>query len=185
VEPIKAVIEAEPSFGYRTVANLLGFNKNTVQRIFRIKGWQVRKRPVGFLPRIEALPSEAARPDECCAANHPVRFGEQRLFQRRGVPHAAGDEVMKLVVADLAVPRRHGLHALAITCTDQSRYINRAHPRPRLVPKSVNKGSEPLLKIGPPALLHSRPSKTPTTHESRKMIQGNPKSARSLKNLPK
>ncbi len=33
VEPIKAMIEAEPSFGYRTVANLLGFNKNTVQRL--------------------------------------------------------------------------------------------------------------------------------------------------------
>jgi putative transposase len=64
VEPIKAMIEEEPSFGYRTVANLLGFNKNTVQRIFRIKGWQVRKRPVGFRPRIEALPSVATRPDE-------------------------------------------------------------------------------------------------------------------------
>ena len=31
-EPIKALIEDEPSFGYRTVANLLGFNKNTVDR---------------------------------------------------------------------------------------------------------------------------------------------------------
>ena len=34
-EPIKAMIEKEPSFGYRTVAWLLGFNKNTVQRVFR------------------------------------------------------------------------------------------------------------------------------------------------------
>jgi len=32
--PIKAMIEQEPSFGYRTVASLLGFSKNTVQRIF-------------------------------------------------------------------------------------------------------------------------------------------------------
>ena len=39
------MIEAEPSFGYRTVANLLGFNKNTVQRIFQIKGWQVPEAP--------------------------------------------------------------------------------------------------------------------------------------------
>ena len=46
-EPIKAMIEEEPSFGYRTVANLLGFNKNTVQRIFKLKGWQVRKRAIG------------------------------------------------------------------------------------------------------------------------------------------
>lgn len=63
-EPIKALIEEEPSFGYRTVAGLLGMNKNTVQRIFQLKGWQVRKRAVGFRPRIEALPSVARRPDE-------------------------------------------------------------------------------------------------------------------------
>lgn len=63
-ERIKALIEKEPSFGYRTVAGLLGMNKNTVQRIFQLKGWQVRKRAVGFRPRIEALPSVAKRPDE-------------------------------------------------------------------------------------------------------------------------
>lgn len=62
--PIKAMIEAEPSFGYRKVAWLLGFNKNTVQRIFQIKGWQVRKRPIGMRPRIEALPSVATVPNE-------------------------------------------------------------------------------------------------------------------------
>lgn len=49
-EPIKVMIEQEPSFGYRTVAWLLGFNKNTVQRIFQIKGWQVRKRWGGRPP---------------------------------------------------------------------------------------------------------------------------------------
>lgn len=63
-EPIKAMIEQEPSFGYRTVAGLLDMNKNTVQRIFQIMGWQVRKRPIGHRPRIEALPSVAASPDE-------------------------------------------------------------------------------------------------------------------------
>ncbi len=54
-EPIKTMIEAEPSFGYRTVAGLLRLNKNTVQRIFQIKGWQVRKRSIGSRPRIQAL----------------------------------------------------------------------------------------------------------------------------------
>src|SRR3546814_15278510 len=39
-------------------------NKNTVQRIFQIKGWQVRKRAVGNRPRIEALPSVAMAPDQ-------------------------------------------------------------------------------------------------------------------------
>ena len=63
-EPIKALIEEEPSFGHRTVAWLLGFNKNTVQRIFQIQGWQVRQRPVGSRPRIEAKPSVAAAPNE-------------------------------------------------------------------------------------------------------------------------
>ena len=51
VQPIKEMIEQNPSFGYRTVAYLLEFNKNTVQRIFQHKGWQVRKRPVGMRPR--------------------------------------------------------------------------------------------------------------------------------------
>src|SRR5690625_1504648 len=63
-KPIKAMIEENPSFGYRTVAWLLGFNKNTVQRIFQLKGWQVRKRSIGFRPRVEALPSVAAAPNE-------------------------------------------------------------------------------------------------------------------------
>jgi putative transposase len=63
-EPIKALIEAEPSYGYRTVAGLLGMNKNTVQRIFQLKGWQVRKRAIGHRPRIEALPSVASSPNE-------------------------------------------------------------------------------------------------------------------------
>ena len=58
------MIEKEPSFGYRTVAWLLGFNKNTVQRIFQIKGWQVRKRAVGMRARIKAVPSVAAAPNE-------------------------------------------------------------------------------------------------------------------------
>jgi putative transposase len=64
VKPIKAMIEENPSFGYRTVAHLLGMNKNTLQRIFHLKGWQVRKRPVGFRPCIQALPSAAKGPDE-------------------------------------------------------------------------------------------------------------------------
>jgi len=63
-EPIKAMIEENPSFGYRTVAHLLDFNKNTVQRIFQLKGWQVKKRPVGFRPRVQALPSVAQAPNE-------------------------------------------------------------------------------------------------------------------------
>jgi putative transposase len=60
---VKALIEAEPSFGYRTVASLLGMNKNTVQRLFQLHGWQVRQRAIGQRPRVEALPSVATMPD--------------------------------------------------------------------------------------------------------------------------
>lgn len=44
--------------------HLLDMNKNTVQRIFQLKGWQVRKRAIGFRPRIQALPSVAQAPNE-------------------------------------------------------------------------------------------------------------------------
>lgn len=73
VTPVKALIEENPSFGYRIVAHLLRFNKNTVQRIFQLKGWQVRKRPVGFRPRIQSLPSVGGR-------------GTQRALGHRHVP---------------------------------------------------------------------------------------------------
>jgi len=63
-EPIKAMIKEEPSFGYRTVAALLGFNKNNVQRIFQLRGWQVKKRPIGFRPSVQALPSVATAPNQ-------------------------------------------------------------------------------------------------------------------------
>jgi len=63
-KPIKAMIEADPSFGYRTVAGLLKMNKNTVQRIFQIRGWQVKQRAIGFRPRVQSMPSVAASPDE-------------------------------------------------------------------------------------------------------------------------
>jgi len=69
-EPIKEMIEAESSFGYRTVAALLGMNRNTVRRIFQLKGWQVRKRALGQRPRIEAkvkIPREL--PDQRCATD--------------------------------------------------------------------------------------------------------------------
>src|ERR1017187_2182853 len=119
------------------------------------------------------------------AANHPVGFGEQGLLEWRGVPHAAGDEVMKLVVADLAVARRHRLDALAIASADQPRNINRAHPCPCLVPESTEERRQPSSKIRLPGFVHGRPSVLPTTHESRNARSGNPKNARLLKKMPK
>jgi putative transposase len=83
--PIKAMIEKEPSFGYRTVAWLLGMNKNTVQRIFQIKGWQVMKRPIGMRPRIEAVPSVAKTPNERPLSAMQASPAGQRVY--RSVPY--------------------------------------------------------------------------------------------------
>jgi len=66
---IKRVIDTLPYAGYRTVAWLLGENKNTVQRIFQLKGWQVRKRRSGHRPRVQSLPSAASRPNESWATD--------------------------------------------------------------------------------------------------------------------
>lgn len=63
-KPIKEMIDQDPSYGYRTVAGLLNFNKNTVQRIFQIRGWQVKQRAIGFRPRVQAMPSVAQAPNE-------------------------------------------------------------------------------------------------------------------------
>lgn len=62
--PIKELIEAKPSFGYHTVAALLGMNTNTAQRILQLKGSRVRKRALGQRPRIEAKVSRAEQPDQ-------------------------------------------------------------------------------------------------------------------------
>ena len=64
VSKIEAFISNEPHAGYRTTAWYLGMNKNTVQRIFQLKGWQVKKRRRGFRPRAKGLPSVAAKPNE-------------------------------------------------------------------------------------------------------------------------
>lgn len=93
-EPIKALIEPEPSFGYPTVVGLLTMNKNTVQRIFKLKGWQVRTRVVGRRPRIEALPSVARASDErwytdLCRV-WGGRDGWLTVAPCDGLPHASG-----------------------------------------------------------------------------------------------
>lgn len=43
---------------------MLKLNKNTVQPIFQLKGWQVRKKPRGFRPRAKAFPSVTPAPNQ-------------------------------------------------------------------------------------------------------------------------
>ncbi len=75
------MIEKEPSFGYRTVAWLLGFNKNTVQRVRHLsrtsgvrcltpdQGLAGSQASIGMRPRIGAVPSVATAPDERWSAD--------------------------------------------------------------------------------------------------------------------
>jgi putative transposase len=52
-KPMKQMIDAEPSFGDRTVATTLTFNKNTVQRVSQPLCCQVRKTAIRHRPRFE------------------------------------------------------------------------------------------------------------------------------------
>ena len=51
------------------------------------------------------------------------------------------NEMMKLIVADITSPRGHRLHTLAVTRTDQTCNIKRAHPAPRWMRKSARNGA--------------------------------------------
>ena len=64
VSKIKEVIERFPSYGYRRIAAVLGWNRKVVQRICQRKGWQVRKRSKGKRPRAKGLISVASQPNE-------------------------------------------------------------------------------------------------------------------------
>ena len=61
---VKDLIDELPFAGYRTLAFLLGVNRNTIQRLNQLKGWQCRKRQIGFRPRAQAMPSVASKPNE-------------------------------------------------------------------------------------------------------------------------
>ena len=64
VARVKEVIERFPTYGYRRIAVVLGWNRKVVQRICQRKGWQVRKRSRGSRPRAKGLISVASRPNE-------------------------------------------------------------------------------------------------------------------------
>jgi len=92
-------------------------------------------------------------------ANLSVGFMEQRRLQRRGVPGAAGDQVVQLVIVDACGPRRHRLNTLAIARANQPSNMGRTQPCARLVPQRRNKRRKPTLKIDSPIPVHGGPPK--------------------------
>ena len=54
---------------YSTVAFLLSENKNPIQRIMKLKGWQCSQRQVGFRPHVEAKASVAQAPNQRCSTD--------------------------------------------------------------------------------------------------------------------
>lgn len=88
--PVKALIEAEPSFGYRTVAGLLGMNKNTVQR----KHWRLR----GLDPRFRCRSGRAAG---ACGLIDADRASQTRMPRWRrscwAMPTQRSDQTGKVI----------------------------------------------------------------------------------------
>ena len=84
-QPIKQLIEEHPAFGYRTVAHLLGLNKNTVQRVFQLMRWQVKKRPVGFRPRVQGDALGGSCSERALADRSMPHLGRQRWLGHAGI----------------------------------------------------------------------------------------------------
>ena len=55
-EQIKAMIVESPQFGCRAAVHLADFDRNAVQPVFLLIGWQVKKRQIGLCPRVQASP---------------------------------------------------------------------------------------------------------------------------------
>jgi len=63
VQRVKEKMQEFPTYGYRRIALLTGMNKKAVQRILKLKGWQVKKRSKGHRPRAKAMPSRTTTPN--------------------------------------------------------------------------------------------------------------------------
>ena len=89
--------------------------------------------------------------------NQAVGLLQKNRLEWRTVPHPGGNEMMKLVVADVASSRGHRLDALAVTGTDQACDIGRTYPHPGLIAQRRQKRPQPDLQIAAPILCHRQP----------------------------
>jgi hypothetical protein len=81
----------------------------------------------------------------CGTADQAICLPHQGRLKWIAVPNPGSDEMMKLIVIDMASPRRHRLHALAVARPDQTGNVERAHPAPRWMRKPRQKRRKPAL----------------------------------------
>lgn len=100
-----------PSAGYRTVARLAGMNKYTMQRIFQLQGWRVRRRAIGT--GHGSRPCRRWRPHRPELGGGPVpgvgrlrRLAQLGAGDRRPYPSAAKAGSSRAAAGPTQPPRR-------------------------------------------------------------------------------
>ena len=96
------------------------------------------------------------------AAYQLIRLDKQFGFYRRRIPDTRRNKVVQLIIFAKRKPLRHRLNALAITRTDQPRYVDGTHPAPRFMTKPIHKRLQPAPELSSPIrhACHGRPSKS-------------------------
>jgi hypothetical protein len=83
-------------------------------------------------------------------ADEAIGLLQESNLERGAVPNPCGDEMMKLVIANLASTGRYGLHALPVSWTDQACDVEWAHAPTRRMGKPGQKRLKPPFQIVSP-----------------------------------
>jgi len=101
----------------------------------------------------------------CLIVNRAICLLQQDGLKRSAVPNSRSDEVMKLIVTDLASARRHRLNALVVSWTNQPGDMGWTHPRPRLVSWRIDERGKTPTEISLPVHVHWSALHEPTSDE--------------------
>ncbi len=120
--------------------------------------------------RYHAAPRVAAR---LRAVHQTAGFLQENSLKRCALPHAVGDEMMKLVIAKLTITGCHRLDTLAVTRANQARNVRWAQSHPGLVQQRRQKWRQPNLQIATPVVRHRHHPVKLAHYESGKPLLGN------------